>query len=336
MKTLSTPRSLGPVWVVAESYNGQIRALSLQLIGKARNLADQLATEVEAFLWGTDLAGLPQSLVAAGADRVYVSETPEWGVYAPELGAELLIRLARERQPEIVLIGSTALGRELAPLLAARWQTGLTAHCVDLTLDENRRLAQYVPFGGGLLTIRCPEKRPQMVTVAEGVFPLPAPDSNRNGEIIVLPAPDAPCRVETLAIVPAEAAGAQLETAAIVVAGGAGVGDLDGWNQVVDLAQTLQAALGSTRPAVDAGWTPLATMIGQSGKMIHPELYIGVGISGELQHTVGIVGAGTRIAINNDPAAPIFQQVDYGVVADCRELIPLLLEKIHQYREAAG
>jgi electron transfer flavoprotein alpha subunit len=226
------------------------------------------------------------------------------------------------------------MGRELAPLVAARLKTGLTAHCIDLVLDEDRNLEQRIPAYGGLLSIICPVRRPQMATVAKGVFAAPAMDETRSGEIVEIELPDVDTdRIKTLEVVREEPEGVPLESADIVVAGGAGAGNLKGWKKIVDLANCLNGALGSTRPAVDEGWTELATMIGQSGKMVSPQLYIGVGLSGEQQHLVGVVDAKVMVAINNDEKSPVFEQVDYGVVDDCRGFLPVLIEKIEAYLE---
>ena len=226
------------------------------------------------------------------------------------------------------------MGRELAPLVAGRLKTGLTAHCIDLVLDKDLILEQRIPAYGGLLSIVCPEKRPQMATVTKGVFPTPEPDDSRTAETVMIDIPTRlPGRIKTLEIIRQEPEGVPLETATTIVAGGAGAGDKEGWNTISELAAALNAALGSTRPAVDEGWTELETMIGQSGKMVSPEVYIGVGLSGEQQHMVGIVGARAMIAINNDAKSPIFEQVDYGIVDDCREFLPVLIRKIKEYQE---
>ena len=323
----------GPVWVIAEEIKGRLLAVSLQLIGHARKLADELGSTVEAVLLGEGTEEHTQQLFAAGADRVYLGDDPELAFYQPELYTEIIVRLAQEQRPEILLLGSTSMGRELAPLVAARLETGLTAHCIDLVL-KNHILEQRIPAYGGLISIICPERRPQMATVARGVFPNPEPDDTRTGEIVPLALPgDLPIRVRTLEIVRKEPGGIPLETAPIVVAGGAGAGNLEGWDQIADLAAVLNAALGSTRPAVDEGWVELETMIGQSGKMVSPELYIGIGLSGEQQHMVGVVGAQVMVAINNDPKSPVFEQVDYGIVDDCREFVPVFIDKIKEYQE---
>jgi len=326
----------GPVWVLTEQIDCRILTVSLQLVGHARELADELQTSVEVVLLGDGLDGQTQRLFAAGADRVFLGDAPDLALYQPEIYTEVIVKLATEQQPDIMLIGSTPMGRELAPLVAARLETGLTAHCIDLVLDENGILEQRVPAYGGLLSIICPERRPQMATVARGVFPMPELDENRTGEIVPLDVPDEiPGRIRTLEVIIEEPEGVPLESASIVVAGGAGAGDLKGWREIAELARVLNAALGSTRPAVDEGWTGLETMIGQSGKMVSPKLYIGVGLSGEQQHMVGVVGAKVMVAINNDAKSPVFEQVDYAIVDDCREFIPAFIEKIKEYQEKA-
>ncbi|MFC2046616.1 electron transfer flavoprotein subunit alpha/FixB family protein [Chloroflexota bacterium] len=331
---MAEPR--GPVWVIAEQMDGQILGVSLQLIGHARKLADELKTPVEAVMLGQTLDAHSRPLLAAGADRIYLGDDPELAFYQPELYTEMIVRLAQERSPEILLLGSTFMGRELAPLVAARLETGLTAHCIDLVLDDNRILEQRIPAYGGLISIVCPEKRPQMATVAGGVFPTPDPEEERTGEIVVLAIPDdVPRRVRTLEIVREEPEGVPLESASTVVAGGVGVGSPEGWSQVADLADTLKAALGSTRPVVDEGWTELETMIGQSGKMVSPDLYIGVGLSGELQHMVGIADPRVMVAINDDANAPVFEQVDFGIVDDCQEFVPSFIEALEEYRRGS-
>jgi electron transfer flavoprotein alpha subunit len=325
---------IGPVWVIAEQIDCRLLAVSTQLIGQARKLADELNTSVQTILLGDDIERQTHALISAGADRVYLGDAPELAFYHPETYTEIIVNLAQAHEPEIILLGSTAMGRELAPLVAARLKTGLTAHCIDLVLDADRNLEQRIPAYGGLLSIICPQRRPQMATVAKGVFAAPEVDETRSGEIVEIRLPDVVSdRIKTLEIVREAPEGVPLESADIVVAGGAGAGDPEGWHTIADLANTLNGALGSTRPAVDEGWTELATMIGQSGKMVSPQLYIGVGLSGEQQHLVGVVDAQVMVAINNDDKSPVFEQVDYGVVDDCREFVPVLIKKIKEYQE---
>jgi len=322
------------IFVVAEQGARGIQPVSLQLIGKARELADNLGVNLGAVLLGQDLGQAAQEIIAAGADSVFHGEADSLFPYQAELYIEVIVNLMVEHQPEILLLGSTPMGRELAPLIAAKLATGLTAHCIALDLGGDGVLEQKIPAYGGLITIVCPEKRPQMATVAGGVFPNPTLDSARTGEVVALDIPkDFSLRVETLEIVKEKSDGVSIDTAKTIVAGGAGAEDLDGWQQIGELADVLDAGFGSTRPAVDAGWTEIETMIGQSGKMVSPELYIGVALSGELQHMVGITGAKVMIAINNDAKSPVFEQVDYGVVEDFRVFVPALVERLKQNKD---
>jgi len=326
-------KTYGPLWVFAEQMEGRIQDVSLQLVGKACELAAVLNTGVEVILLGTGMNHQVPLLFAAGADRVYLGDAPVLAWYQPEIYTEMIVSLAEEKKPEIVLIGSTCTGRELAPMVAARLKTGLTAHCIDLTINEDGILEQWIPAYGGLISIICPKDRPQMATVARGVFPKPSMEESRRGETVPLKVPDDIAgRVRTLEVVRKEAETVPLESAATVVAGGVGVGDEEGWRQIADLARTLHAALGCTRPVVDEGWADHGSMIGQSGKMVSPDIYIGIGLSGELQHLIGVVGARVMVAVNKDAKSPVFEQVDYGVVEDCRTFVPLLIEKIKAHR----
>ncbi len=319
----------GAVWVFAELKDTSLQPVSLQLVGKARILADRLNVDVEAVLIGDNLSEAAKLLFASGADTVYLADSDELAVYQSDIYSQIIVPLAEEKQPEVLLIGSTFMGRELAPILAAKLKTGLTAHCIELVIGPDNVLDQQIPAYGGLISILCPEQRPQMATVAGGVFPTPEPDQFRTGKIVELPiAAFADPRIRIVEVVKEESEEESLDSAQFIVAGGAGAGDADGWQQIKDLSNLLNAPLGCTRPVVDEGWAELETMIGQSGKMVNPQFYLGIGLSGELQHMVGIKGAQMMIAINNDPKSPVFDQVDYGIVEECRTFIPLLIEKI--------
>ena len=327
----------GPVWVIAEQVRGDIPPVCFEILGQARKLAGKLRVPVEVVLLGNGIGNLAELLFSAGADTVHLGNSPDFEKYQSEIFTESIVSLAAGYNPQILLVGSTFMGRELAPLIAAKLGTGLTAHCMDLVLDENGVLEQQIPAYGGLMTIVCPENRPQIATIARGVFPMPELVDGRSGTVLMVEPPRGiGMRVLTLEVVHTESPGVPLETAPIVVAGGSGAGSLDGWREIQELAETLKAGFGSTRPAVDAGWTDLETMIGQSGKMVNPEIYIGVGLSGEQQHMVGITGAKMMIAINNDPKAPVFEQVDYGIVEDCRVFIPALVERLKNLKSHAG
>jgi electron transfer flavoprotein alpha subunit len=320
-----------PVWVIVEQSEGQIPAVCLELLGKARNLAEDLGASTEAVFLGGQDEQLAEGLFHYGADKVYRGDSPVYEEYQSELYTGTIAALANEAQPQIILFGSTFVGRELAPLIAATLETGITAHCIDLEINEDQIMEQWIPAYGGLIAITCPEKRPQIATVAQGVFPKMEPDHNRTGEIVQIKPPEGiRDRVKTLEVVRLEVEGVSLEEARIVVAGGAGAGSPEGWQKIKDLTEVLSAGLGSTRPAVDEGWTDLETMIGQSGKMVNPEFYIGIGLSGEQQHMVGINDAKVMVAINNDPKSPVFNQVDLGIIEDCREFVPILIRKLRE------
>jgi electron transfer flavoprotein alpha subunit len=319
------------VWVIAEQVKSDIPAVCLEITGQARKLADELRVPVEVVLLGNDISHRVDLLFSSGADVVHLGNAPEFDGYQSEIFMGSIVERAKEREPQIMLIGSTFMGRELAPLIAAKLGTGLTAHCIDLVLDDDGILEQQIPAYGGMMSIICPDKRPQIATIARGVFPMPTLDDPRTGEILPVEPPQGiKNRVQTLEVVHMEPKGLPLESAPVVIAGGAGAGSIEGWQEIEALAEALNAALGSTRPAVDEGWTELETMIGQSGRMVSPELYIGVGLSGELQHMVGIVGAKIMIAINNDAKSPVFEQVDYGIVEDCRVFLPALLNALNK------
>jgi electron transfer flavoprotein alpha subunit len=323
------------VWILVERVRGKIPAVCFELIGHARKLADELGAPVEAVLLGNDVSDHVDDLFASGADTVHLGDAPEFSTYQSEVFSKTIVSLIREETPQILLIGSTFMGRELAPLLAAKLETGLTAHCIDLALNKDHILVQRIPAYGGIMSITCPEKKPQIATVAQGVFSKPDFDYERSGEIFqVIPPERIKLRVKTLETVFQEPEGVLLESAPLVVAGGAGAGDIEGWHEIEALAELLNAGLGSTRPAVDEGWIGLETMIGQSGKMVNPEFYIGIGLSGEQQHMVGISGAKVMVAINNDPKSPVFDQVDFGIVDDFREFLPIFIEKIREYQDS--
>ncbi len=323
----------GAVWVVAEMKDNGLQAVSLQLVGKAKSLADILGEQVGVVLLGEGTTRVTDELIAAGADIVYRADSAELSVYQAELYSEIISNLVLEAKPSILLLGSTFVGRELAPIVAARLKTGLTAHCIDLVLGDNNILDQQIPAYGGLISVVCPEKRPQMATVSRGVFSTPEPDFSRAGEIVEVAIPKVQLRARTVEVIKEETDEKSIETEPFVIAGGAGAGDKSGWQRIIDLAEELGAAVGCTRPAVDEGWAELETMIGQSGKMVSPEFYMGVGLSGELQHMVGIKGAKVMVAVNSDRKSPVFEQVDIGIVEDCRTFIPILIDSIKEYRQ---
>ncbi len=324
------------LWVFAEQRAGVLHDVGPELLGKARQLADAAAGSVTAVLLGANVASRADGLLAAGADTVLVAEHPALEPYRLLPYTAVLARLCREQRPDILLCGATALGLELAPRLAARLRTGLSAHCLDLTLDDQGRLLAQVPGwdGGVVAAIACPHHRPQMATVMPGVFPPPVP-APRNGRVVPVPVADAdlePAGPRVLEVHREPPPALPLEQADVVVAGGWGIGGPEGWKLLEELAGLLGGAVGATRPPVDAGWAAPGQMIGQSGKTVRPRLYIGVGISGMSHHVVGMDASGCVVAINSDPRAPLGDVADFVLVGDYREILPALIEEIRRRR----
>jgi electron transfer flavoprotein alpha subunit len=321
------------VWIFAEHKDGHLHEVALELLNKGRELADQLETDLSAVLLGYQVEGFAPQLSACGADRVYLSDDPLLENYHNEAHVSVLERLIKTYHPEILLLGATMVGLDLAPSLAARMNTGLAAHCIDLELDREGHLVQIVPAVGVATAwkILCPEHYPQMATVRPGTFSVREVPDTRDSQIVAFPAEINPdqLRMEILEQGPLYSAeDLQLENAKVAVAGGAGIGGIEGWQLIEQLAEVLGGMVGATRPAVDEGWASLSQMIGHSGKTVSPKLYLGVGISGDMLHMVGIKDAQVAIAINNDPKAPIFQEVDFGIVGDFRKIVPLLIREL--------
>lgn len=327
----------GAVWVFAEQRRRELHEVSLELLGEGRKLAEKLDTRLSAVLLGHGVAGMAQELIDHGADRVYLADAPILRIYQAEPYAHVVERLVRQHAPQILLLGATSTGSDLAPRVAARLGTGLSADCTALEIDAQGLLVQIVPAFGGKVMARiiCPDRRPQMATVRPGVM-RQALRTDGKGQIIPVEVEIAPdtlkARVVEVTPLEEEEVGATLTQAAVVVAGGYGVGSREIWTLVEDLAQALKGAVGATRPAVDEGWVPEGQMIGQSGRVVRPRLYIGVGISGAMQHMVGVRESKIIVAINSDPKAPIFAESDLNILGDLREMLPALIKEIRSER----
>ena len=320
------------IGVFVEQRGGELHNVGLELIGKARELADASGGTVSVFLLGRDISAFSDDMIAMGADTVLMADSPFLEPYRLLSYTSVLAHACKTYDPDILLFGATRMGIELAPRLAARLETGLSAHCIDLRLDSKGRLLQVVPgWGGGVVaTILCPNHRPQMATVMPGVMKRLSP-TKRSGECIMLPVKEdhhtsGPKVLEVHIEEPKEM---PLEVADVVVAGGWGVGE-KGWALLEDLATLLCGAVGATRPPVDEGWVSEDRMIGQSGKTVKPRLYIGVGISGMSHHVVGMDESDCIVAVNTDPKAAIFDVSDVAVVGDYSEILPPLMEEIRK------
>jgi len=331
------------LWVYLEQTDGKLADVSLELLGKARELAGTLNGEVTGLLLGHQVKDLAQLAIQSGADRVLLADHPELEMYRTLPYARVAINEARARKPEIFLIGATANGRDLAPRVASALRCGLTADCTDLQIGEytvrkenktySNLLFQIRPaFGGNLVaTIVNPHTRPQMATVREGVMRKPAADASRKGvvekisptfspEDLVLQVLSHQVRKSTI----------NLKDAPVIVAGGAGVGSADEFALLRELANLLGGEVGASRAAVDAGYIEKVHQVGQTGTTVRPRLYIAAGISGAIQHRAGMDQSSKIIAINTDPNAPMFQIAHYRIVGDVGEVLPLIIKTLRE------
>lgn len=321
------------IWVFIEQEDGKAHQVSWELLGAANRLTTELeGSEVEGVLLGHNVAHIAKEAYRFKARRVYLIDDPVLEKYRNLPYAVGASQLVEKYCPEIFLVGATILGRDLAGSIATRVRTGLTADCTELAIDENKKIlaATRPTFGGNLMaTILCQTKRPQMATVRPRVLPLPAPLSRANGELITesLKMKEEDVPVKVVRFIPSEVQ-FNIEYADVIVSGGRGVGGPDGFKLLQELADLLGGVVGASRPVVDAGWLPHEHQVGQTGKTVRPKLYIAAGISGAVQHRVGMSGADFILAINTDPNAPIFQIADLAIVGDLYEVIPELIEQV--------
>lgn len=319
------------VWVWVTHYREELDKVSLGLLGKAHELCQQLGGgEVASVLVGADSQQMVAELIDYGSDKVYLAN--DFSTFETELCAHLMARLIRIHQPEIVLWGATSLGREIASRVAAKLGTGLTAHCIDLYIEEvggECQLVAVVAGWGGNLTLKiiCPQKRPQMATVKPGIFS-PAERKKRSGEIIPVEVEDRASRLDIAEVVEEPEETTSLEQAEVVVVGGWGLNALGGFQAVDELAQVLGGSVAGTRPALDAGWLPAGRMIGQSGKTVAPQLLVTLGVSGAAQFATAVLGSKLILAVDKNPQAPIFEMADIGIVGDLQDVLPLLINKL--------
>ena len=327
------------VWVFAEVEGASFHPVVFELLGAGRRLADARETHLSALLFGEGVTDRTGELFMRGADRVYVADDSRLKAYLDEPYARILTRMVREYKPEIVLTGATALGRALIPRAATLLGTGLTADCTGLEIDPNfGHLLQTRPaFGGNIMArILCEHHRPQMATVRPRVMPEAAVDPGRtDGEVIrvAVDMADTASRTRVLETVRSVGESVKIAEADVIVAGGRGLDGPENFRMVHDLADAMRGTVAASRAAVDAGWIGYAHQVGQTGKTVAPRIYVAVGISGAIQHVVGMSSAEKIIAIDKNPNAPIFQTADYGLVGDLFEIVPALTKRFRKLRE---
>lgn len=332
------------VYIFAQQVDNEISPIAYELLGKAKDLAADLNTDVTAILLGSGVKNLADSLAEYGADKVIVVDSPVLEVYRTEPYTQALAAVINEYKPEIMLVGATAIGRDLGPRVSARVGTGLTADCTVLEIGDfplnplpnreqkhNQLLMTRPAFGGNTIaTIACPDNRPQMATVRPGVMQKIEKIEGAKANIIEFnPAlEENNCYVEILDVVKEVAATVDIQAAKILVSGGRGVGSKENFKLLEDLAEALDATVSCSRAVVDNGWLPKDLQVGQTGKTVRPNVYFAIGISGAIQHTAGMEESDIIIAINKDETAPIFDVADYGIVGDLNKIVPMLTEAI--------
>ncbi|MGI5997109.1 MAG: FAD-binding protein [Lutispora sp.] len=326
------------VWVFAEQRQGKLMFTSLELLGEGRKLADKLGVELSALLLGSEVDGICEELIHYGADKVIYADHKLLQNYTTDGYTKVITDLINEKKPEIVIVGATNIGRDLAPRIAARLNTGLTADCTKLDIDEEQKiLLQTRPaFGGNIMaTIVTPKHRPQMATVRPGVMKKMEKDENRKGivEKVDVKLHDEDIKVKVEEIVKSAKQIVNLVEAQYIVSGGRGLGGPEGFKLMKELADALGGVVGSSRAAVDSGWISHDHQVGQTGKTVRPKVYIACGISGAIQHLAGMQNSDCIIAINKNPDAPIFSVADYGIVGDLYKVVPMLIEEVKKLKE---
>lgn len=321
------------VWVFAEQRDGAITPVVIELLGEGRKLADEIGVNLCAILLGKNVDSMAKELVAYGADTVYTADDELLEKFTTDAYTKVITDAINEFKPEIVLYGATHIGRDLAPRIASRVSTGLTADCTKLEIDpDDKKLKQTRPaFGGNIMaTIICPNTRPQMSTVRPGVMEKAEKNDSRDGKIVPISfnLSKDDIRVEVIKTVKTKKDLVSLTDANIIVSGGLGMGSPEGFEMLKQLADKLGGVVGASRAAVDAGWIDHSHQVGQTGTTVKPNLYIACGISGAIQHLAGMQNSDFIIAINKNETAPILDIADYGIVGDVKDIVPLLTEKL--------
>jgi electron transfer flavoprotein alpha subunit len=322
------------VMVYGEMVDGKLSSITSELLGGGRRLADELKEDLICILAGDKLDEAPKKAIAYGADKVYTVENPLLKEYQTDAYVAVMEKAVKDISPRILLFGQTSVGRDMAPRLSFRLGTSLSMDCIELSIDPATKLLQQTRpvYGGNARATFTSELLPQMVTVRQKAMSPLEPNEARKGEIASIKVELDPAKIRTkvLETIKEEVAGVKLEDAQIIVAGGRGIGGPDGFKQLEELAKALRAAVGASRPPSDNKWVPESWQIGLTGKIVTPEVYIAVAISGASQHLAGCSGSKNIIAINKDPEANIFKEARFGVVGDWKQILPTFTQKVRE------
>lgn len=325
------------IWVFCEFTRGALAAVSTELLGIGRTLADKRRVQLSAVLLGHMTGDCAETLIGHGADIVYRVDNPGLELFTDDMYEKVLSDLIKEHKPEVILAGATAIGRSFIPGVATSVDAGLTADCTKLEIreDDGALLQTRPAFGGNIMaTIVCPHTRPQMATVRPKVMKERPFDTQREGQVIdIMPTPrQLTSRIKVLESVTATQSNVNIQESDILVSGGRGLDSEKGFELIARLAEALGGNVSASRAVVDAGWIPYPHQVGQTGKTVAPKLYVACGISGAIQHVAGMQSSETIVAINRDAEAPIFNVADFGIVGDLNEVIPKLIAKIEEKR----
>jgi electron transfer flavoprotein alpha subunit len=323
------------ILLFGEIDNGKLASITKELLGIGRKLANETGQELGILLVGSKIGDLAQQVIALGADKVYLGDAASLEQYNSDVYTMITANLYKKVLPDILLLGQTDIGRDLAPRLAGRLQGGLAMDCLDLTIDKETRLLHSTRpvFGGNAMaTLISKSVRPQMATIRSRTMAPAEQDASRKGEVIPLDISIDPSviKVKVVEQVEEKSEGVKLEDAQVVVSGGRGIGSTENFKMIWELAQLFDGAVGGTRAACEQGWLPMSRQIGQTGKIVSPKLYIAIALSGAMQHITGFTGSKCIVAINKDPDANIFKVAHYGIVGDYKEALPGLIEKFKE------
>jgi electron transfer flavoprotein alpha subunit len=321
------------IWIVAEQRAGELRKISYELVSEGRRLADQLGQSLTAVLLGSNIKGKASELGKYGADTVIVAENERLETYTTDAYASVIAELARKYEPAIILLGASVQGKDLSGRLAAKLGVGVAQECVEFSIDGGNLVAKRPIYAGkAYATVTYKDSVPQIATARPNVLELNEPDESRTAEVIdaEFSLDDSQLKTKVVELQQEEGAKVDLTEAERIVSGGRGMKGPENYNILEQLADLIEATVGASRSAVDAGWRPHSDQVGQTGKVVSPNLYIACGISGAIQHLAGMSTSKVIVAINKDPEAPIFQKADYGVVGDLFEVVPALTEEIRK------